>query len=156
MVLVALAAVMLCSAGQAQAAGPDSSQIDTGQIVAARRAADVSAGQIIQPSQASAISASQLTRSLPRADAPAPLSTPAQGRNTSITAVKGHDRCDPAWTAGASKADCARIIDNRAGEFAPSAPDQSEPIVHPAGTSSGLVDDILNGGTGSIVVLPGK
>jgi hypothetical protein len=147
-------------ADDARAPAPPTSQIssgtDTDQISSPAGGAGVTAGQIGGPSRGAAIAPSQLTRPLPRADAPSPLSAPGQGRNTSIAAVKGHDRCDPAGGASANQPECARIIDNRANEFAAPAQEQSQPAVHPDATSSGLVNDILNGGTGSVVVLPGK
>jgi hypothetical protein len=139
-------------------AGPTSQAsagVGAAQIAAGPGAADVSAGQIIMPSGGRALAPAQLTGLRPRADAPPRLSDPSQDRNINVAIVKGHDRCDPAAKASAGRPECAHIVDNRADEFAqPEA--QSEPIVHPGATSSGLVSDILNGGTGSVVVLPGQ
>lgn len=50
------------------------------------------------------------------AEAPAPLSRPADGRTVATTRVAGHDRCDPARENRAQA--CARVIENRAGEYA--------------------------------------
>ena len=62
----------------------------------------------------------------------------------------------PPLRASVDRPECARIVDNRPSEFAPATPGQPQPVAHPDDRSSGLVSDVLNGGTGSVVVLPGK
>ncbi|HEY5006793.1 MAG TPA: hypothetical protein VII42_02245 [Caulobacteraceae bacterium] len=126
------------------------------QIAARPVAADVDAGQITGASGKSATAANQLTGSRPRADAPPQLSARGQDRSTNIAAVRGHDRCDPAAGASARRPECARIIDNRADEFARPGDDQTAPVVHADAPPSSMVDDIVNGGTGTIVALPAK
>jgi len=147
-------------ADEVLAPAPPTSQIssgtDTGQVAARPGAADVSAGQITTPSGDAATAPNQLTGTRPRADAPPPLSARSQGRNTNIAVVKGHDRCDPAAGASAGRPECARIIDNRADAFAGAPEDQLAPVVHSDAPASSMVNDILNGGTGSVVALPSK
>jgi hypothetical protein len=130
--------------------------VGAAQIAGPGGAADVNAAQIVTPSGGrAALAPAQLTGLRPRADAPPRLTDPSQDRNIHVAIVKGNDRCDPAAKGSAARPECAHIVDNRADEFAqPEA--QSEPVVHPGATSSGLVSDILNGGTGSVVVLPGQ
>lgn len=50
------------------------------------------------------------------ADAPEPLSRPADGRNIATVRIEGRDRCDPA--APARDAACARVIETRAADYA--------------------------------------
>jgi hypothetical protein len=49
------------------------------------------------------------------AEAPAPLSRPADGRTVATTRVAGHDRCDSAKTSRTPV--CARVIESRAGDY---------------------------------------
>lgn len=130
-----------------------SSATDAGQISVPARAGDLNAGQI-SASPSAPTGARQLTKAPPNVDAPAPLSTASQGRNTSIAAVKGHDRCDATPGRPAQRPECARIIENRVEEFSAPAPDQTAAKVDPDATASGLVNDIVNGGTGTVVTLP--
>ncbi|HXQ15846.1 MAG TPA: hypothetical protein VN814_14610 [Caulobacteraceae bacterium] len=150
--VMALAVGLLASGRlQAEAQMPLSG---TDQIAAPAGAADVSASQITAPLGRAAIVPNQLTRHTLRADAPPSSSTPDQGRNTNVVAVIGHDRCAPGKNV--DRPECARIVESRPNEFTPAAQEQPEPVVHPDATSSGLVSDVLNGGTGSVVVLPPK
>jgi len=65
------------------------------------------------------VDAAQLGRPAGNVTAPPPpLSSPAQGRNTAVAPVGGHDRCDPDIAGRALPKDCARILERRAGEFA--------------------------------------
>jgi len=58
----------------------------------------------------------------------APLSTPAEGRNTAVSAVEGDDRCDPRLAAeGPLPAQCSRVIETRSAEFARPAPTPLSP-----------------------------
>ncbi len=126
------------------------------QIVAKPVAVDIDAGQITGASGKAATAANQLSGSQARADAPPQLSARGQGRNTDIAAIRGHDRCDPAAGASARRPECAWIIDNRADEFARPGGDQTAPVVHADAPPSSMVNDIVNGGTGTIVALPAK
>jgi hypothetical protein len=126
------------------------------QIATGRGAADVSAGQIVTPSGGRALAPAQLVGQGPRADAPARLSDPSQDRNINVAIVKGHDRCDPAAGASARRPECARIIDNRTDAFAGAPEDHLAPVVHSDAPASSMVNDILNGGTGTVVALPSK
>jgi hypothetical protein len=166
---VILAGLLLIGASRAQAqasradetqapsiAGSQPSPVtDTGQISSPATASDVNTGQAPGPSHAASTAASQLSGTSRAAEAPAPVSTPAQGRNTSLTAVDGHDRCDAAARRQADRSGCDRIIEKRADEFA-SPPPPSPTISNPDTPAPDLVNDILNGGTGSVVALPPK
>ena len=58
----------------------------------------------------------------------APLSTPAEGRNTAMSAVQGDDRCDPRLAAHAPlPAQCSRVIETRSADFARPAPTSLSP-----------------------------
>ena len=70
----------------------------------------------------------QLYRGGRTAQPSAPLSTPAEGRNTAVSAVQGDDRCDPQLAAQAPlPAQCSRVIETRSAEFAPPAPTPLSP-----------------------------
>ena len=139
----------------AAAAQPHAASIDANQISSPQRGADVGASQI-GAAGTGLTATGQLTQTKPTSEAAPSLSTPGQGRNTAVAAVKGHDHCDPAAGHSAAHPDCAHIIDNRGAEFANQTPDQAAPAVHADASSDGLVDDVVNGGTGTVVVLQGK
>jgi hypothetical protein len=126
------------------------------QIAAGPVATDIDAGQISGASLKAATSINQLSGAQPRVEAPAQLPSHSQGRDTSVGAIGGHDRCDPAAGASAHRPDCARIIDNRADEFAHAGDDQAAPAVNANAPAASMVNDIVNGGTGTIVTLPAK
>lgn len=70
----------------------------------------------------------QLYRGGRTAQPSAPLSTPAEGRNTAVSAVQGDDRCDPQLAAQAPLPEqCSRVIETRSAEFAPPAPTPLSP-----------------------------
>lgn len=73
-----------------------------------------------------------------------------------VAAVHGTDRCDPAVGTPSEKADCEQMLQKEAEN----APDASPPTVaapvDTATDSSSLVNGILNGGTGTVVAIPGK
>jgi hypothetical protein len=134
------------------AASPAGTVADPGQITAPSRA-DVSAGQIGAPTLGPASAPRQLTGAGARADAPPPLSTPSQGRNTAVAVVKGHDRCDPVPGVPAEP-DCERIADRQAEQRASQPPSQTPTIANTESDSASLVNSIVTGGTGTVVNLP--
>jgi hypothetical protein len=136
------------------ARGPNGQATDPGQIAPPARHADLGAAQIGGAPKAGGIDAAQLTQTAPTAEAAPGLSTPNQGRNTRLGAVGGHDRCDPAETHPADHAACDQIIDNHADAFAttPRRPDAA--IVDPDAPAPNIVNDIVNGGTGTVVSIP--
>jgi hypothetical protein len=79
-----------------------------------------------------------------------------QGRNPSVAAVDGHDRCDPTAGTSADQAACAHILDQRANEFSNGAAAPPPTQVPTDASSSGLVNDVVTGGTGTVVPLPPK
>jgi hypothetical protein len=83
------------------------------------------------------------------------IGSPAAGRNPRVADIKGHDRCDAA-APGPKPAECDRILDRRADEFAGDSPDRTPSTVDPDATSSDLVNGIVSGGTGTVVQLPPK
>jgi hypothetical protein len=133
---------------------PGAQVMDPGQISPPARRADLGAAQIGGAPKAGATDAAQLTQAAPTAEATPGLSTPNQGRNTRLGAVGGHDRCDPAEATRADAATCDQIIDNHADAFAntPRRPDAA--IVDPDAPAPNIVNDIVNGGTGSVVSIP--
>jgi hypothetical protein len=153
-------------AAQSTATSVDESQIaptagsqtarpmDAGQISAPAAGSDISAGQIVATPRTAAIGANQLTVRSRGVDPGPSVSSPAQGRNTNVTLVKGHDRCDPAAGKQADSADCDQIIENRADEFAPPATGASASVVNTDAAAPDIVKDIVNGGTGTVVTLP--
>jgi hypothetical protein len=135
---------------RSQAARP----MDAGQISAPAASSDVSAGQIVATPRTAAIGANQLTARSRGVDPGPSVSTPAQGRNTNVAVVKGHDRCDPAAGKQADSAGCDQLIENRADEFTAPATDASAKVVNTDAAAPDIVKDIVNGGTGSVVTLP--
>jgi len=141
--------------GSAAAAQPIAPIADTAQISTPAGKADVGAGEITTGAGDAATPPAQLTRPARRADAPADLSARQQGRNLALPQVKGRDRCDPAAGAGADTATCVRIMQDQSAW--PPAPSSTPAVtVNPNATPAGLVNDIVNGGTGSVVVLSPK
>ena len=70
----------------------------------------------------------QLYRGGRTAQPSAPLSTPAEGRNTAVSAVQGDDRCDPQLAEQAPLPEqCSRVIETRSAEFARPAPTPLSP-----------------------------
>ncbi len=72
-----------------------------------------------------------------------------------VAAIHGTDHCDPAVGTPSEKADCQQMLQKEAEN----APDASAPVAAaPVDTSdsSSLVNGILNGGTGTVVAIPGK
>jgi hypothetical protein len=126
---------------------------DPGQISAPARRADLGEAQIAAPPKTGATDAAQLTPAAPTAEASAALSTPNQGRNTNLGAVGGHDRCDPAETPHADHSGCDQIIDNHADAFA-NVRRSDAAIVDPDAPAPNIVNDIVNGGTGTVVSIP--
>jgi hypothetical protein len=148
---IALALTVL-AAGAARAAPPDPAASVTAGQVSAPRSTAVGADQIAAP-QAGVTSEQQLSRTLAPVDAPSGGSTPGRGRDTTVARIGGHDHCDPA-TPGADKSpECARILEQNADAFAQSQPVAPAPVDTNA-NATGLVDSIVNGGTGSVVTLP--
>ena len=155
-----VAAILAATASAAVADPSPSSAVDASQISqplnpdgSARRAASAAdAGQISAPKPNGAAPA-QLTAAKPRADAPPALSTAAQSRDATTAPIKGHDRCDPANGASARQSECDNILDQKGDQFSP--PEQA--TARTADTdapASNLVNDIVNGGTGSVVTAP--
>lgn len=135
-------------AGQisAPAASTDAGQISTA------AGSPVDGGQITGRTRSLA-SEPQLSPTLQKVEAPPPLSSSDQSRNTATAAIHGHDHCDPAAGPSSNAPDCARILDNRADEFANTEPAGPAPVDTDK-SQTGLVDDIVNGGTGTVVTLP--
>lgn len=59
----------------------------------------------------------QVNRSGPTAQPPQALSTRQEGRTTDVQAVHGADRCDPEADKLKRSAQCATVIESRAGEY---------------------------------------
>jgi len=59
----------------------------------------------------------QITRALPTAQAPEPLSQPSAGRTGAVERVQGNDRCDPAVPTAKRTKICNDVIEARANEF---------------------------------------
>jgi hypothetical protein len=115
-------------------------------------AAAVQTGQLSVPSTGQT-SAEQLSTTMASAAAPPALSTPAEGRNAQTAPIHGHDRCDPAAGSSAVQPACAHILDGTAGQF--SAPTtETARTANPDAPASALVNDIVGGGTGSVVIAP--
>ncbi len=72
-------------------------------------------------------SAPQLYRGGPTAQPSIPLSSPSEGRTAAVTRVQGEDRCDPRADRSAAGADCRRVIETRAAEFAAPEPTRLSP-----------------------------
>jgi hypothetical protein len=137
-------------AGQISApAGP---AVGSGQIPASVRPGSVDAGQI-SSSQPSVAPPAQISSTLASVSAPPPLSTEAQSRDTKASAIRGHDRCDPAAGASAEQPACANILDQKADQFPP-PPTADAKVANPDAPASSLVNDIVTGGTGSVVQPP--
>ena len=142
----------LAGADPAAPSGADATQI--GQARPARP--DTSADQLSGPtSPANDSNTIQLTSPRNHATAPAQVTHPAAGRNTQVSAVVGHDRCDPA-SPQAKSPDCARIPENRPDDFQAGPTDATTNTVDPSAPSQDLVNGILSGGTGTVVQLPPK
>jgi hypothetical protein len=127
---------------------------DVGQISTVSGRADMAAGQIAAPRKAAVIDAGQLTNVGPTAEATPSLSSKAEGRNTRVGMVGGHDRCDAAAGASADRSGCDRIPDGRADEFGAVRSQNVPIVVDPDAPAPDLVDDIVNGGTGTVVSVP--
>lgn len=69
----------------------------------------------LAPANAARAPTSQIYRGAPSAEAAAPLSRPAEGREASVVRLGGSDRCDDADAAGSRL--CERAIETRAAEF---------------------------------------
>jgi hypothetical protein len=153
-------------AAQSTATSVDESQItpttrsqtarpmDAGQISGPAASSDVSAGQIVATPRTAAIGANQLTARSRGVDPGPSMSTPAQGRNTNMAVVRGHDRCDPAAGKQADSTGCDQIIENRVDEFTPPATGAAATVVNTDAAAPDIVKDIVNGGTGSVVSIP--
>ncbi|HEY4031897.1 MAG TPA: hypothetical protein VGM25_16245 [Caulobacteraceae bacterium] len=134
-----------------QISPPAASAIDTDQI--SPRGGSAASAQQLSPRGAATAPAQQLSPRSAGAEAPVSITPRAAGRNVAAAPVQGRDRCDPAAATASSNA-CADILDSRAGEFdKPSDPSQTA-TVDTGKPASGLVDDILKNGTGTVVSLP--
>ena len=127
---------------------------DAGQISAATTSGAVSAGQIAAAPGAGSLAPSQLTAPTHSTESSSPVSRLNQGRNVSVTAIAGHDRCDPVAGQQADRSGCDRIIENRADEFSTPAPPPPATVVNTDAPAPDIVNDIVNGGTGTVVTLP--
>jgi hypothetical protein len=80
----------------------------------------------VTPERRSAPTPEQLSKGGKTAQAPQPLSKPSDGRQSAVERVAGADQCDPA-DPKRSRAKCAKVIENRAAEFARSNPNELSP-----------------------------
>ena len=80
----------------------------------------------VTPERRSARTPEQLSKGGKTAQAPQPLSNPSDGRQSAVERVAGADQCDPA-DPKRSRAKCAKVIENRAAEFARSNPNELSP-----------------------------
>ena len=140
-IALAVSSVAAQPKASAGAGGRAGDAADTDQITTSMHgAATVGEGQLSERSR----------------DVTAPLSglTPTDGRSTSIAGVDGRDRCEGNSSSPAVTEACAHILDSRAADFP--GPDRSGPAAtfDPDKDASGLVDDVVNGGTGTVVTLP--
>lgn len=71
----------------------------------------------ISPEGRSAPATDQVSRIGKTAQAPQSLSTPSEGRKSTVERVAGEDRCDPA-APKQPRSTCAKVIENRSSEFA--------------------------------------
>jgi len=146
-----LAAALALGPSLASAGGASST--DAGQI-SSGDASSVGASQISTPT-ATTSAPPQVSSSKLNASAPPALSNVGQGRNAAVAPIKGHDRCDAAAGGSAAQPECANILDNRSDDFTNTSQTAAVPQTPPTDkTSSGLVDDVVNGGTGTVVPLP--
>lgn len=163
---LAFSTVLLLLAGDAPAdkAGAANIQPPTaaastnvGQI-SAPAAASVNASQVSaapSPGPQSAASAPSQLSPIVRSVEPSPaLSSASQGRTAVVTVVSGHDRCDSADPSAARRAECAAILDRRAEQFTNAGAVAPVTTADPDAPASSLVNDIVNSGTGSVVVAP--
>ena len=74
----------------------------------------------------SSTSPDQLSKDGKTAQQPQPLSHPTDGRRSDVERLAGTDRCDPA-DAKRSRSRCAKVIENRAAEFARPDPNALSP-----------------------------
>lgn len=146
--LVAPAVAQDTASGVEQIGTPAGPVVDTSQVSRASRAIDLpqrSERETAPPSQLStqgesrpatrqltrgaesAGSAPQLYRGGPTAQPSMPLSSPSEGRTAAVTRVQGEDRCDPRADRSAASADCRRVIETRAAEFAGPEPTRLSP-----------------------------
>lgn len=87
----------------------------------------------------------QLYRGGATAQAPSPLSRPAQGRTVpGSRAIGGSDRCDAATLDAATRAACLRVIETRSAEF-----ERDDPLVL-SPEQRLLVDQRLRVGSGTV------
>ncbi len=101
------------------------------------------------------VTQSQLSAIMRTADAPNGPTTVGQGRNAAVAPIKGQDHCDAAVEGAAAKPECAAILDRQAASFTPPPPAPSSAApVNTNTDATGLVDSIVNGGTGTVVTLP--
>lgn len=70
----------------------------------------------LSPGPRSVAPSPQLAIGKPSAQGSAPLSSVRDGRTAAVQRVEGEDRCDPE-TGKIDKAECKRVIENRASEF---------------------------------------
>jgi hypothetical protein len=154
---LALATLLLCGdlAGADPPAPSGAAAVQIGQ--AGTPQSDTGAVQLSghPPRAANAAGVSQLTPATGQPTAPAQITRPAAGRNTQVSAVAGHDRCDPA-SPEAKAPECARIPENRPDDFQAGPTDATTNTVDPNAPSQDLVNGILSGGTGTVVQLPPK
>ena len=127
---------------------------DPGQISTRTIRTDLGPAQIAPAPKVGAVDAAQLVTSGPSVDASPSLSTPSQGRNTRVGVVGGHDRCDPAEARPSDSTDCDQIIERRADAFAAPHRRTDPAMVDPDAPAPNIVNDIVNGGTGTIVSMP--
>jgi hypothetical protein len=126
---------------------PTSSSTDAGQIASPHGGA-ATAGQI--STGGAATSAGQITTPTSNVSGTTQLSPTVYSVNAA--AIRGHDRCDPAAGASAGSAECRNTLEQHADQFAP--PAEVAPVANTDAPAANLVNDIVNSGTGSVVVAP--
>lgn len=124
----------------------------------------VEAGQI-GPVRGTSVDPGQITTMGPPPVSAPQIPPPAEGtgvaagakgaerpRSVVVAPVRGQDRCDPATRGQSRPVDCDAILDRRAADFGTGT---SQPVpADPNRSAAGLVDDVVNGGTGTVVTLP--
>jgi hypothetical protein len=149
-------ALILTTAGPVLAAPPPAdpaTSVKADQVPVPASTAATDADQIAPP-RSNLTGEQQLSRTLAPADAPSGGTAPGQSRDATVARIGGHDRCDAALPDTDKRPECARILDQHADAFIQDQPVAPAPVDATNTDSSGLVNTIVNGGTGTVVAIP--
>jgi hypothetical protein len=163
-ILLAFACISLIAFSAGRATSQTAADTAAGQIAPAAGKTTAGADQIapapggaanadqIGASSSTTVGASQLSSTMASVSAPPALSRPSQGRDTNVSAIHGHDRCDPAAPTSGQAA-CDNILDQKGDQFAP--PEQATAkTANTDAPADDLVNNIVSSGTGTVVIAP--